>query len=144
MSELDTVIAQLGLERDEAWHLSRRLSQRAGKRARTRLGPVRERLESVGLDPEAASDGALLLLALGLRESGMDHAGVARCLRALADDVDATQAAFRSAHLCRASGAETQLDEEAAAAVRRRAGAMVFLAFLVWGMLGVQIFSRLG
>jgi hypothetical protein len=126
-----------------AWRLARELA-RADRRGALPLAEclarTHARLRDRGLGHDAAASSALLLLALGLRERGADHAFVTERLRAHGE-ADAARAAFESARIVRA--ARPDLDPERQAAFRRRAALVVFLAFAAWGAAGVHLLARL-
>jgi hypothetical protein len=124
------------------WRLARALARadRRGALAEP-LEHARLRLRAEGMSSDEAHDEALLLLALGLREGGADHARVVERLHPHGAAA-AARAALESARIVRST--RPDLDPERLAAFRRRAAVAIFLAFAAWGALGVHLLERLG
>jgi hypothetical protein len=133
----------LGLEARAAWRMARALAraERAGSaRLSLQLARAAEQLRGRGHDPEQAGSAALLLLAIGLRERGIDHVGVIERLRDRGEAV-ATRAALDSARVVRLT--RPDLDPRRQEVLRRRVAVIVFLAFALWGAIGAHLFGRL-
>jgi hypothetical protein len=142
-SEMGGDLEAFGLEPHAVWRMARALAraERAGSAPLSRaLARTAERLRGSGRDPERAGSAALLLLALGLRDRGVDHAGVVERLRAHGEAM-ATRTALESARLVRLT--RPDLDPLRLEALRRRAAVIVFLAFAVWGAIGAHLLARL-
>jgi hypothetical protein len=137
--------SELGMTTGEASRAARRLA-RAERRGALRLGyalaGMRQELARLGLEAEAQREGALVLLALGLRRCGLPHAHVVQRLEDWASPALASAAALRGAALLR-EGRPTP-DPARLAAARRRAAVLIFLAFVAWGALGVELLVRAG
>lgn len=132
-----------GLEGRTAWRMARARAraERAGRVAlAAQLARTAERLRARGHDPEEVESAALLLLALGLRDRGVDHSGVIERLRDYGEAL-AARAALESARVVRLG--RPDLDPRRQETLRRRAAVLVFLAFAAWGAVGAHLIGRL-